>query len=983
MNTLRRSHPAILVAVGLSLLIPPRAEAQFYARETPRLRVVYYNKEHEYILPHLMRSFENSFGFHRSFFKYSSREKVTVLLEDFDDYGYAGATAIPWNFLRLGIEPYKYVFDTSPSHERINWVVNHELTHIVASDKAAARDRFFRGFFLGKVVPIAEQPLSMFYSYLTNPRKYSPRWYHEGIAVFMETWMSGGIGRTLGGYDEMVFRAKVRDSSYIYDVVGLESEGTTIDFQIGANSYLYGTRFISYLAVVYGPEKVIAWVNRTPESRSYFASQFEEVFGRTLDDEWERWIAFERGWQKTNLDSIRSHPVTSLVPVSHRTLGSVSQAFYDSARGKVFVAINYPGQLSHIAALDLRTGALEKICDVYGAALYYVTSMAYDPATGTIFYTTNNSRDWRHLYAVNVNERSPRRLLTYLRTGDLAFDRTDRSLWGVRHNNGFSSIVWIPYPYEHWYELYTFDYGKDLFDLDISPDGTQLTGSFIDITGKQTLIGLNVAELKKGRASSEVLLEFENNTFPESFVFSRDGRYLFGSSYYSGVSNVFRLDLATKAWIPVTNAETGLFRPVPLSADSLLVFQYTGEGFQPVRIGIREHDVSAVSYLGQEIDKRHPVVERWGVGSPLKVNIDSMITYSGEYSPAGSMRVQSLYPTVEGYKDFVGIGARLNLSDPVQLDNLAISGSYSPNTLLSAAERWHAAFRYSMWRWQISGWYNQADLYDLFGPRKVSRKGYALSVQFRDFLMYERPRSLELTLSTSGYGGLETLPDYQNVAASFEHYFTFGGRLDYLDQRRSLGAVETEEGWVGRFASVNNVIPGSFIPLLYVNLDYGFLLPIDHSSLWLRTSAGHSFGRREEPFADFYFGGFRNNYVDYQDEHRYREFLSFPGLPIDAIEARDYVKGTVEWTLPPVRFRRLGFPNFYCTWSRLAVFSQALLADPGSREFERVYASVGGQIDCRFVVFSRLDMTLSAGYAVGAGRGERRSDEFMISLKIL
>ena len=50
------------------------------------------------------------------------------------------------------------------------------------------------------------------------------------------------------GYDEMVFRAMVNDNSYFYDIVGLESEGTTIDFQIGVNSYLYGTRFVCYLA---------------------------------------------------------------------------------------------------------------------------------------------------------------------------------------------------------------------------------------------------------------------------------------------------------------------------------------------------------------------------------------------------------------------------------------------------------------------------------------------------------------------------------------------------------------------------------------------------------------------------------------------------------------------------------------------------------------------------------------------------------------
>ena len=68
----------------------------------------------------------------------------------------------------------------------------------------------------------------------------------------METWMAGGLGRAQGGYDEMVFRAKVRDHMRFFSPLGLESEGTQIDFQVGANSYLYGTRFFSYLALTYG-----------------------------------------------------------------------------------------------------------------------------------------------------------------------------------------------------------------------------------------------------------------------------------------------------------------------------------------------------------------------------------------------------------------------------------------------------------------------------------------------------------------------------------------------------------------------------------------------------------------------------------------------------------------------------------------------------------------------------------------------------------
>ena len=42
--------------------------------------------------------------------------------------------------------------------------------------------------------------------------------------------MSGGVGRALGGYDEMYFRSLVADSARLSTVVGLESEGTTKDF---------------------------------------------------------------------------------------------------------------------------------------------------------------------------------------------------------------------------------------------------------------------------------------------------------------------------------------------------------------------------------------------------------------------------------------------------------------------------------------------------------------------------------------------------------------------------------------------------------------------------------------------------------------------------------------------------------------------------------------------------------------------------------
>ena len=80
-------------------------------------------------------------------------------------------------------------------------------------------------------MPVAENPETILYLYLTAPRVSAPRWYHEGIATFIETWMAGGLGRAQGPYDEMVFRSMVRDDAHFYSPVGLESEGIFVDFQ--------------------------------------------------------------------------------------------------------------------------------------------------------------------------------------------------------------------------------------------------------------------------------------------------------------------------------------------------------------------------------------------------------------------------------------------------------------------------------------------------------------------------------------------------------------------------------------------------------------------------------------------------------------------------------------------------------------------------------------------------------------------------------
>jgi Tol biopolymer transport system component len=972
---------ALMFFLSMAACLRARAEPRLYCQETKHFRIIYYSPQHEYLAPLLIRSLENAAIFYKQNFGYEPKGKITILIQDFDDSGYGGAGTVPIDFIQIGIEPFNLVFETLPSTERMGLMSRHEMMHIVMGDQPAPRDTEFRTIFAGKIMPNTDDPISIPFSFLGSPRVYSPRWFHEGAAVFMETWMGGGFGRALGGYDEMVFRAMVRDDRYMYNVVGLESEGTSADFQVGANSYLYGTRFMNYLARQYGPDKLTSWIVRTNSSHAYFESQFREVYGRSLREEWHRWIAFEHEWQNSNLKLIRQYPVTPVSYISPKVLGSISRSYYDAESNVIYVAVRHTGRMPYLAAIHVDTGRVEHLTDVQGGAVYDVASLAFDPDGHRLFFTTNNSHGLRNLNVFNLKTRKRSEIGHNLRVGDLAFSRKDGSLWGVRHDNGLSSIMRMDANLKTLRVLYTLPYASDFFDLDVSPDGQQLTGVLTDETGTQRLVRYQTADLLAGKTTPEVLYNFQYNS-PDSFTFSPDGRYLLGSSYVTGASNLFRLDLQTKKLDALSNTETGLFRPMQLGDGTLAAFEYSSRGFRLVKLPLRViNDVNAVPYLGQSVIDKYPKLKTWTL--PSRNNIDDLKlrTYAGVYHPLRNIALQSIYPIAQGYEDEKAAGLRMDLGDSLGVSHIMTTLSYSPTGPSGLRDRFHAALEANYWDWRLSAYFNKADFYDLFGPTKVGRRGFGLIGEKKKNLVHDSDRTLDLTLNLAGYSGLDRLPDYQNVIASHTRFVNGTTTLAYSNLQKSLGAIEDESGvkWNVN-AQVNDTFPKLF-PLVWGGYDRGFLLPLRNSSLWVRSSAGKAWGNANDPFANFYFGAFGNNWIDKGEISRYREYYSFPGVHIDQIGAQSFVKSLVEWDLTPLHFRNLGSTKLYCNWARLALFTGGLAANPGTDQ-QSGYADGGGQIDLRMVLFSQVKSTFSSGFAAAHDRAGHTETELMFSLKI-
>ena len=985
--------PLCLAAAAVVIMLPDaqsiRADPKFI--ETEEFRVLYYDPGETYLVPHATQSFLSALAAHERLFDYVPDGRINVALRDFTDRENAFAGAAPRNHVFVDVAASNDPYETIITGDVFASTAAHELTHVVVSDRASPVDMRFRHLFHGKVAVDPRHPETLLYNYLTVPRSTGPRWFQEGSAVFMETWLSGGQGRAQGGYDEMVFRAMVQDGAKFYDPLGLVSKGTEIDFQTGANAYLYGTRFMNYLAFTYGPQRLLAWWRRDADSRRYYADDFERVFGLPLQKSWRQWIDFEHGFQQRNLQSVHEHPVTPFRDLTHRDLGAVSRTYLSADGSRLFTAVKYPGQLAHIVSIAPSNGMVSELKEVKGATGYTVTSLAYDPSTGTLFYTTNNN-NYRNLEALDLRSGKSRMLLKAARIGDIVYNPADRSLWGLRLTNGHVQLVRVPFPYKEWRRLYTFPAFEKAFDLDLSPDGT-LASVSVSAPGKKPgspqvtqIRVLRTDALAKGDAMP-VHTFVMGAAVPENFVFSKDGRYLYGSSYYTGVSNIYRYELATETLTAISNAETGFFRPLPVDESQLIVLRYAAKGFVPTLIEARPtEDLSAVTFLGEQVAAKYPEVRGWVMATPSSMPYESSIQREGIYRRVGELSLESLIPVVEGYQGAKGLGVSARLSDPVGYAWVSSDLTYSPDDAYPSKQRLHFSTEGRYKDWTAGAAWNRADFYDLFGPTKRSLSGYNGYIGYDYALVYDPPITTDFIAKVAYYGDLDTLPGFQNVASPSKNLFTAEAGLVGSDTRHSPGAVDEEAGYRWSIKTHAYGAAGDFIPRISGTFDVGFPLPLDHSSIWLRSGASVSEGTHAYPLADSYLGGFGNNYVDdaaHGGAQRYRDLLSMPGFDLDALNGKSLVKGTLEWCLPPLRFEALGSPGFYVSWARPELFTSILETNPENRTYRGRAQDVGAQLDFQLHVMHREPMMLSVGVARGFAGGGLGITEFMLSLQVL
>jgi hypothetical protein len=958
-----------------------REDSPWLERDSEHFKVIY-RDYHSHLINHVLVCAEKAFKPLSELFHYTPKDKIIINTYDVSDYGFAATSTTPQNFIRLEIEPMEPGYEVVPYNERIQWLISHELVHVIVNDAEVGFESFCRSVF-GKVPPEKTQPLSVLYSLLTNNNRYSPRWHQEGIAVFFETWLSGGYGRVLGSFDEMYFRSLVYEGKDFSSQLDLETLLSHDSILLENIHYIYGGRFVAYLSILYGTEKVLDWFS-TKEGDAYsgFEGKFRKVFNKDFSTAWNNFISNEIKFQKENITILEKAEYTKLKKLSSQNFGWVSRPYYDSPSNSMIFVYHRSHELTSLQSLDLRTGVSKRLISIATPSMLQVSSTALDEVNGLLFYTTNNNQLFRDIRVYHLESGDEKLLFENARVGDLAVSPVTHDLWGIQHEAGFAALVYSPYPYKEIIRLVTLEFGDEIFNLSIDDSGKKLAATLKKSSGQQSIISFNVETIL---ADSSLFYEvISSSGSPENSSWSRDGKILYWNAYTNGVSNIYRYDFQDKSVKAISHCVTGLFRPVEISPDSVFAFEYTSDGFRPVILGNASANfLPAINYFGQRVIEVNPELQSLNLGADsTHINPVDFSMESG-FNGLENLHIHSIIPVVSGFQDQVVFGLFTRISDPLLIHDFYMEAGVSPLNETPSDPLWHLRFKYDYKQlFYIDVLYNGADFFDLFNDRKRGTIGTQFKLGHTYFWKYDNPTKIKQATTLTFYRDVKFIND-NLVPVSQPDFAVLATNLNFKNLRKSIGSSDYEFGnefnlTIGLYGTEFEQPEVAFNSYIEFS-DFSTWL-WNHNVLHVKIAGGYNFENENLVQSLFYIGGFGNRGVDNDEIKQFRRIFRFPGIPIYTLVTSKFGKVMLENAFPPIRTSGWLLLDQFVNHFDFAIYSQGLVTQS---DLGKYLVDVGAQMDIKFKHWYNLESTFSAGIAQAWSQSGFNDWEWFLSIKLL
>lgn len=493
--------------------------------------------------------------------------RVQVLLSDDSDSANGSAIAVPYDAIRLYVEPPE---DLSPLGDYDDWLtslVTHEHTHIVHLDQAYGLPAVINAI-LGRI---------------WMPNHVNPRWLLEGYAVWQETESTAG-GRLRSTQWDMWLRMDVLEGREW----SIDQVTTTADrWPHGHAAYLYGSYFIQWIADHFGRETLARIAREYAESvLPYGTSRVaehatglaldptaEDATGFTFVELWDQWLAERRTHDRHVLEALEAEG-----RVEGRRLtqhGEIALAPRYARDGRLYYVRGDNRSRYRVVFVDEAggepTAELARVDDSTAASVHPDGSSVYfsrrDFFRDSYYFGDLVRRD----LASGDEERLTHGLRA--REPDVSPDGRHVAFTTTRAGTTRLMVAETRDVAGTMRELVTSERFEQAFTPRYSPDGTRIAYSRWQRGGYRDVV---LVDVETGRVT-EVTHDRALDTGP---AWSPDGRVLYFSSDRTGIANIYAYRLETGLLRQVTNVIAGAYSPAPSpDGERLAYLGYTSYGF--------------------------------------------------------------------------------------------------------------------------------------------------------------------------------------------------------------------------------------------------------------------------------------------------------------------------------------------------------------------------------------------------------------------
>ena len=486
--------------------------------------------------------------------------RVQVVLRDDTDGANGSATAVPYNQMDLFVTAPDDLATLGDFDDWLSLLITHEHTHVLHLDTISGLPAVVNAV-LGKVYA---------------PNLIQPRWFIEGLATHEESRESSA-GRLRSSLFEMYMRMETLDDR----LLRMDQLSSSVDrWPRGSTWYLYGSRFVDWIAEQHGREALTAisheygrrlvpyGVNRTAK----------RVTGRTFTElyaDWQTSLRAHHGAvmrQVVAAGRVEGERITfhGEVARSPRWVDDESIVYFvndghsDSQLRRITRTGDAPTELVRAngtsAPAPLRSGrilydALDAHRDIY--FFYDLFALETDGRVtrltdGRRARTPDPSPDGRRVVFTENGAGT-----THLMVADLAdVEASARVLVRSPRFGQFYTPRW-------------------------SPDGRTIAASRWAAGGYRDIVLID-AETGDVRPVTNDRAQDSGPTW------SPDGRVVYFSSDRTGIPNLYAYEVDSGALHQVTNVVAGAFSPhVSPNGRDIVYLGYTGRGFDLWRLPVR------------------------------------------------------------------------------------------------------------------------------------------------------------------------------------------------------------------------------------------------------------------------------------------------------------------------------------------------------------------------------------------------------------